>query len=153
MEEKKRVTATGAEETPRSAVFQLIQDHKLKEQVFHISIPNSPSVPYLSFRSFRSVVESEAFAIRAQAFAEKVAEHARKNPELSAFVSMDKTTIAQAWILGNICESEGFDAVAFLQIADDVPILFRHIRTAVDEASYGVESVLYSEGLDRAKKD
>lgn len=153
MAENKKVTATGNEEAPKSSVFQLIQDHKLKDQIFRIQIPNSPSVPFLSFRTFSSVVESESFAMRAQLFAGAVAEHAKKNKDLAAFVSMDKTTIAQAWILGNICESEGYDAVAFLQIANEVPMLFRHIRTAVDEASYGVEAVLYNEGLERAKKD
>lgn len=151
MASQKSPTATCPADEPKSSVFRLIEDHKM--QSFRIAIPNSPNVPYLSFRNYSTVVEADAFAMKAKVFADSFAQKAQKDERLAPFVGMNKETISQCWILGNLCESEGFDTTAFLNIAKEVPPLFIHIRYAVDNGCYGNEAVLFKEGIDQAKKD
>lgn len=157
---KNNINALNPGEPPKkSAVWQAIEAHKLKgtgeDGTFAIALPDSESeVKCLRFRNYRSVMESDEAASQAAVFAETfVAKQVRLNPELAEFSDMEKSTIMEAWLLGFLCVEDDGTAHSFLNMARWTPMLFKHVRVAVDEACFGNEAVLFSEGMNAAKKD
>lgn len=157
---KDNIKALNPKEPPKkSSVFLAIEAHKIKaiatDGVFHIALPNSEcSVRSLKFRNYRSVSEADEAGAEATLFAETFAtKQIRLHPELEEFKDIEKATVIEAWLLGFLCMEEDGNAAAFLNMALYTPMLFKHVRVAVDEACYGNEAVLFSEGMNAAKKD
>lgn len=135
----------------KSSLFQLIEDHKTPESHFHIKIPNSPSNPYLTFRHYNTVEETRIASAKADLFIETFEASVKRVPELEQYRTLDRETKKTAWLLGFL--SQDYEPADFFMIAKEAPMLFNHIATAVDEASFGNDAVLWKGEMDKSKKD
>lgn len=139
-----------------SLAWSLIDDARVEtddDGCFRIAIPHSKAVPYLTFSNYLSVADADAMAVKADLFVTHFAKHAKQDESLKDFMQVERATKYEAFLLGHLCKEEGFGVYEFLLIAKEAPLLFKHIRVAVNEACAGNDAVLFNEEVARAKKD
>lgn len=134
-----------------SSLFALISEFKTDSEIKVRT--GGKAVPYLTFRAYRTISEIDATKAQATLFADKFPEWVKRIPELGKYRHLDRPTIETCWLMGHLCVESDFDMLAFMRLADEVPLAFLNLRTAVDEAYFGNEAAIYNEGIESAKKD
>jgi len=140
-------------ESSRSLLFTLLEEAKVTDEAgrFRIAIPGGKEVRYLTFRNYQSVEEAESLKVQAKNMVSMFKGAGAIDPSFSEFKDENPNTVYSAFLLGLLCDDLSFPE--FLRLAREAPMLFVTIRDGVDAACIGVDSHIFKEELDAAKKD